>query len=171
MAEEQKPKVHLHISQFVWMLLAGLGWTVAALEWMPPADTSSPLGGGLSSSGSKPSPKVSVPTPASTPTATTTAPPTTSTSITGTFVGSAVKNQFGSVQVQITIADNKITDVTALKYPTGGRSSQISQQTIPVLIEQVLAAQSSNINGVTGASYTSQSFYDSLQSALTKAGL
>jgi uncharacterized protein with FMN-binding domain len=171
MTEEQPKKIHLHISQFAWMLIAGLGWSVAALEWVPPAETTSPLGGGLSGSGSKPTP-TAVPTPTQSTVANPTPSPTpTSSVVNGTFIGDSIKNQFGNVQVQVTIVDNKITDVTALKYPTGGRSSQISQNAIPLLVQQTLTAQSSNIDGVSGASYTSQSFYDSLASALTKAGL
>lgn len=167
MTEEQPKKIHLHISQFAWMLIAGLGWSVAALEFTPPKESSSPLGGGLSGSGSKPTP-TATPTPISSSTPT---PTPTSSLVNGTFVGNSIRNQFGNVQVQVTIVDNKITDVTALKYPTGGRSSQISQNAIPLLVQQTLTAQSSNIDGVSGASYTSQSFYDSLASALTKAGL
>lgn len=176
MSDEVKPKNHFHIAQLIWMSLAVLGWAVAALEFIPPAENTGPvpLGGGLSGSGSKPSP-----TPTSVPTNTPTGrgggiaptPTPTKTAINGTFVGAASPNQFGTVQVQVTITDNRITDVTALKYPTGGRSQQISQAAIPLLVEQTLTAQSSNINGVTGASYTSQSFYDSLASALAKAGL
>ena len=171
MTEEQPKKFHFHISQLAWMLIAGLGWSIAALEWIPPKESTAPLGGGLSGSGSKPSPfPSSTPTATSTPTTVPTTTPT-SNAVNGTFVGSDSRNQFGSVQVQVTIVDNKITDVTALKYPTGGRSSQISQSAIPLLVQQTLTAQSSNIDGVSGASYTSQSFYDSLASALTKAGL
>lgn len=172
---EEKPKKHIHISQLIWMSLAIFGWMIAVLEWIPPKESTGPLGGGLSGSGSKPTPK-STPTTKPTPptpsaTSTPSSTPTASPLINGTFVGSDVKNQFGTVQVQVTIVDSKITDVTALKYPNSGRSQQISQSAIPVLIQQTLTAQSSNIDGVSGASYTSQSFYDSLSSALTKAGL
>ena len=144
------------------------GGIAALLSWTPPP-TNAPIVPVL------PVPPVP-PVPTTKPTNTPTPKPTqTSTpvpaKVSGTFVGNTVNNQFGSVQVQVSIIDNTITDVTALKYPTGGGSSQISQQAIPELVQQVLLAQSSNINGVSGASYTSQSFYDSLYSALTKAGL
>lgn len=173
--KEEKPKKHIHISQLIWMSLAMFGWMLAVLEWVPPKEASLPLGGGLSGSGSKPTPK-STPTaqstaPAPSPTPTPSSTPTASSLINGTFVGSDAKNQFGTVQVQVTIVDSKITDVTALKYPNSGRSQQISQNAIPILVQQTLTAQSSNIDGVSGASYTSQSFYDSLSSALKKAGL
>jgi uncharacterized protein with FMN-binding domain len=76
------------------------------------------------------------------------------------------------VQVQITVVNGKITNAIALTYPTESfRDQQINQQAIPYLIQETLAAQSANIQGVGGASYTSQGWADSLQSALTKAGL
>ena len=92
--------------------------------------------------------------------------------ISGTFAG--VSNDvyhFGSVQVQITVVDGKITDARALQSPNDGRSGEISMMAIPMLREQTLAAQSSKIQGVSGASYTSWNWYTSLQSALKKAGL
>ena len=92
--------------------------------------------------------------------------------ISGTFTGAAGNTRYGPVQVQITVVNNKITNAVALTYPTGSfRDQQINQQAIPYLIQETLAAQSANIQGVGGASYTSQGWVDSLQSALTKAGL
>jgi len=76
------------------------------------------------------------------------------------------------VQVQVTIVNNKITNATALQYPTESfRDQEINQQAIPYLIQETLAAQSANIQGVGGASYTSTGWVLSLQSALAKAGL
>ena len=106
------------------------------------------------------------PTPASTPTKV--AP----SGISGTFAGATNQTRFGPVQVQITVSNGKITAVKALQYPNGdGRSASISQQAIPYLVQQTLTAQSDQISGVGGASYTSYGFYISLQSALKKAGL
>lgn len=66
----------------------------------------------------------------------------------------------------------KITKVTAPVYPVGTfRDQQINAQAIPMLEQEVLQAQSSNINNITGASYTAQGFYDSLVTVLAKAGL
>ena len=63
----------------------------------------------------------------------------------------------------------KIVDVQALQLPSDRRlSQQISEQAGPLLRSQVLRAQSADISGVSGASYTSQGYYDSLQSALAK---
>ena len=76
------------------------------------------------------------------------------------------------MQVQITVVNGKITAAKALQYPNGDfRSSSISQQAIPYLVQETLQAQSSNIQGVGGASYTSYGWYQSLQSALAKAGM
>ena len=95
-----------------------------------------------------------------------------SASVTGTFSGIAAPTAYGPVQVQITISNGKITDATALTYPqNSGRDRQINSQAIPLLIQETLQAQSANIQGVGGASYTSQGWYDSLVSALKKAGM
>jgi uncharacterized protein with FMN-binding domain len=113
------------------------------------------------------------------PTATTPSPsPTSSGSSTsssgksGTFTGDTVNTQFGPVQVKITVKAGKLTDVTPLQLTTdGGRSVQISNYAAPILRSEVLAAQSANVSSVGGATYTSQGYLSSLQSALDKAGL
>lgn len=70
----------------------------------------------------------------------------------------------------MTIANGKITDVTTLASPDNdGRSMMISQRAIPTLRSQALSAQSANIQGVSGATYTSEGYAASLQSALDKA--
>lgn len=90
--------------------------------------------------------------------------------VSGIFTGDAVDIAYGLVQVQITVLDGKITDAQALQAPLG-RSYRYSEYAIPILRDQTLAAQGSNIDGATGASYTSYGWYTSLQSALSKAGL
>jgi len=95
-----------------------------------------------------------------------------SASVTGTFSGIVAPTFYGPVQVQITVSNGKITGATALTYPqNSGRDRQINSQAIPLLIQETLQAQSANIQGVGGASYTSQGWYDSLVSALKKAGM
>jgi uncharacterized protein with FMN-binding domain len=90
----------------------------------------------------------------------------------GTFVGAAAQTRFGAVQVKVTIKIGKITKVSVPVYPTAQmRDQQINSQAIPLLVQEVLQVQSSNIQGVGGASYTSQGFYSSLVSALSKAGI
>lgn len=91
---------------------------------------------------------------------------------TGTFLGSAYMTRYGAVQVSVTVKNGKITKVNAPVYPVGTfRDQQINAQAIPMLEQEVLQAQSSNINNISGASFTAQGFYMSLISALGKAGL
>lgn len=87
----------------------------------------------------------------------------------GTFTGALVPEPFGEVQVQITMSGGKITDVTALQLPTHGRSGFISQSVAPILQSEALAAQSANIDTVSGATYTSDAYAQSLQSAIDQA--
>ncbi|TDN42851.1 FMN-binding protein [Curtobacterium flaccumfaciens] len=90
----------------------------------------------------------------------------------GTFAGDTTQTQYGPVQVQITVANGTITDVTALQLTDqGGRSVQISQQAAPILRQEALQAQSAQIQSVSGATFTSQGYTTSLQSAIDKAGL
>ena len=92
--------------------------------------------------------------------------------ITGTFDGDTSQTRWGPVQVQIVVKEGKIVDASALQSPNGDRrSSDISRQSIPFLVQETLAAQSDQISGVGGASYTSVGWFNSLQSALKKAGL
>jgi uncharacterized protein with FMN-binding domain len=105
-----------------------------------------------------------------TPSAThTTAAPTTN-NVSGTFTGDAINVGYGIVQVKITVSNGKITDAQAVQAPTG-RNDRFTQMAVPVLRQKTLAAQSSQITGVSGASYTSYGWYKSLVSALSKAGL
>lgn len=90
--------------------------------------------------------------------------------VSGTFTGNVVNVNYGNVQVQITVVNGKITDAQALQAPSG-RSDRYTQYALPILRSQTLAAQGSNIQGASGASYTSYGWYTSLQAALAKAGL
>jgi uncharacterized protein with FMN-binding domain len=88
----------------------------------------------------------------------------------GTATGSAAQTRFGDVQVQITVSSGAITDVTVLAYPNGDpRSAAISSQTLPVLIEETLASQSADVDTLSGATYTSEGYRTSLQSAIDAA--
>ena len=111
----------------------------------------------------------------STPTATATdsaalASTQASAAVTGTFTGSAVNVNYGIVQVQITVENGKITDAQAIQAPSG-RNQRWTDMALPTLRKNTLAAQSNNINGASGASYTSYGWYTSLTSALKKAGM
>jgi len=88
----------------------------------------------------------------------------------GTFTGSAVNTRYGAVQVQITVSGGVITDVQTPAYPDhGSRDRQINQDALPQLISETLAAQSAQIDMVSGATYTSTGYLDSLQSAIDQA--
>ena len=108
--------------------------------------------------------------PTPTATKTTAAPAPASKGVTGTFTGPTVNVNYGNVQVQITVKDGKIVDATALQAPSG-RNDRWTNMALPILKKQTLAAQSANIQGASGASYTSYGWYTSLQGALAKAGL
>ncbi len=83
------------------------------------------------------------------------------------LTGADAPNQYGDVQVRITSSGGRITQVTAVRLPSGdGRSQEISSFAGPQLAQQALAAQSANIDGVSGATYTSESYRASLQSAI-----
>lgn len=87
----------------------------------------------------------------------------------GTFIGDPYTMRYGTVQVQITISNGKITDAQALTAPRG-ENQRYTDRAIPAMRQKTLVAQSSNITSVSGASYTAYAWYISLQSALSKAG-
>ena len=105
-----------------------------------------------------------------TPTATktTTAPAPAAKS--GTFTGPSVYVNYGNVQVQIIVVNGVITDAKAIKAPSG-KNDRYTNMAVPILKQQTLAAQSANIKGASGASYTSYGWFKSLQGALADAGL
>jgi uncharacterized protein with FMN-binding domain len=103
--------------------------------------------------------------PAATPTASTTNGSAT------TLTGAVISTRYGDVEVQVTIANGKITAVTAIELPSGGRSGQISAAAEPILASEALTAQSANIDIVSGATYTSEAYAQSLQAALDQAGI
>jgi uncharacterized protein with FMN-binding domain len=78
-----------------------------------------------------------------------------------------ISTRFGDVQVEVTISGGAITDVTALQLPNSDRRSQnIASQAAPILREEALTAQSASIDLLSGATYTSEAYAKSLQSAL-----
>ena len=88
----------------------------------------------------------------------------------GTFTGPSVNVNYGNVQVKITVVNGRITDAVAIKAPSG-KNDRYTNMSVPVLKQQTLKAQSANIQGVSGASYTSYGWFTSLQGALAAAGL
>jgi uncharacterized protein with FMN-binding domain len=101
----------------------------------------------------------------------TTAPATNSkTSINGTFTGPSINVNYGNVQVKITVVNGRITDAVAVKAPSG-KNDRYTNMAVPILKAQTLKAQSANIQGASGASYTSYGWFTSLQGAIALAGL
>ena len=89
----------------------------------------------------------------------------------GTYDGSVVNTRFGTVQVQAVISGGQITDVIAVKLTDADRKSvQISQQVAPMLRSEVLTAQSAKVANISGGTYTTNGYLQSLQSALDAAG-
>lgn len=101
----------------------------------------------------------------------TTDPSTTSTTLTS-YTGTAVDTRYGPVQVRITVKNGKLKTVEAIDYPTSDpRDAQINSYAIPQLNAEAQSAGSASINMISGATYTSQGYITSLQSALDKAGI
>jgi uncharacterized protein with FMN-binding domain len=91
---------------------------------------------------------------------------------TRTATGDTVQTRWGPVQVRITVKGGKLTEVTAVTYPTENpRDQEINSYAIPQLRREALAAQSADIDTVSGATYTSEGYRQSLQSALDSVGV
>lgn len=95
-----------------------------------------------------------------------------SASATSTLTGSVAQTRWGPVQVRITVAGGRVTDVSVVQYPhENGKDQQINARALPVLIDETISAQSASIDMVSGATITSEGYVQSLQSALDQAGL
>ena len=103
------------------------------------------------------------------PVATQTTAPVTKTVKDGTYTGPSVNVNYGNVQVMITVSNGRITDAVAVKAPKG-KNDRYTNMAVPILKQQTLQAQSANIQGASGASYTSYGWFKSLQGALADAG-
>ena len=90
--------------------------------------------------------------------------------VNGSFTGSVANTRYGPVQVKIVVKNGKIVDAQAVQAPSGS-NDRYTQKAVPVLRQQTIAAQSANVQGVSGASFTSYGWYESLASAIAQAGL
>jgi uncharacterized protein with FMN-binding domain len=89
-----------------------------------------------------------------------------------TYAGDAIDTRFGPVQVQITVADGKITAADVLQVPMTDRHDQIiNSQAVPIYNDEAVQAQSATIDVVSGATFTWEGYTQSLQSAIDKANL
>jgi uncharacterized protein with FMN-binding domain len=136
----------------------------------PSPTTTSGTGGG-DDSGSDDGSTGTTTTP--TPKATTTTPSSGSGSRTsGTFTGAAADTRWGTVQVQISVSNGKITQVTPVQFPQDNpRDQEINSYALPALGQEVISAQSANIDMISGATVTSGGYIQSLQSAIDQAHL
>ena len=101
-------------------------------------------------------------TPSSTP-----SPSASASTGTTTVTGDAVNTRYGPVQVKVTFSGSTITAVETVQSPSGnGRDIEINDQALPILQQEALASQSANIDTVSGATYTSEGYIQSLQSAI-----
>ncbi|MFF3072416.1 FMN-binding protein [Kitasatospora sp. NPDC057936] len=104
---------------------------------------------------------------------TSSAPPAQASDTSGTraITGDSVDTRYGPVQVKVTLAGKKITRIDVVRYPSeSGRDRSINSYALPVLNQEAISAQSAAIDVVSGATYTSDGYTRSLQSALDKAG-
>ncbi|MDQ0734778.1 FMN-binding protein [Arthrobacter agilis] len=120
------------------------------------------------------------PTPGTSPETTTPDPDTGTSASTTTdtntsavsYTGTTVDHEYGSVTVTITVADGTLTDATAgLSTTHGDKSERINARAVPLLRSEALTAQSAEVSMISGATYTSEAYLESLQSALDQAGL
>jgi uncharacterized protein with FMN-binding domain len=88
---------------------------------------------------------------------------------TKTVTGDSVDTAYGPVQVKVTFEGTTITAIDAVQYPTeSGRDQEINAQAIPMLRQEALASQSAKIDSISGATYTSEGYIQSLQSAIDR---
>lgn len=135
-----------------------------------PAKSAKPVATKKATAGATTQPTASQSATATASAATTqTTAPVTTTVKDGTFTGPTINVNYGNVQVKITVSNGKITDAVAVKAPKG-KNDRYTNMAVPILKAQTLQAQSANIQGASGASYTSYGWFKSLQGALADAG-
>jgi uncharacterized protein with FMN-binding domain len=130
------------------------------------ASGTSTLAGSAGSSGTTAPPAASGSSATATPQAT-----AASGSTSRTYVGAAEENRYGTVQATLVVTGSKITNVIITAPQDNPRSAYINSYAVPILVSETLQAQSANIDAVSGATYTSESYIGSLQAALAEAHL
>lgn len=110
-------------------------------------------------------------TTSATPASARTVAATTTTYKDGTYLGTDASYEYGTIQVQITVANGKITQVKTVKYPTDShRTAAINAQALPVYEKSAVSAQSAHFSNISGATETWHGFQVSLKNALSQAG-
>jgi uncharacterized protein with FMN-binding domain len=140
----------------------------APVSTAPPSTAAAAASSASPTAKASPSPTTSTakPTPRPTP-----KPSSTTKTVTGSTVNvSEGRRSFGVVQVRLTLTNGKITAATAVQFPQDdSHSAEISQFSIPTLSQEVLSKQSASIDAVSGATYTSDAYAQSVQAALDAA--
>jgi Uncharacterized protein conserved in bacteria len=148
-------------------ILATMALTVGLRWYTEPASSAiSAVGGTTSSAGTTGTPAAS--TPASSPSASSSPSSSASSASTATKTvnGATEQTPYGPIQVAVTFSGTRIVKVTELQAPSGGRSDEINSYAGPTLAQEVLSSQSAHIDTVSGATYTSQGYMQSVQSAI-----
>lgn len=154
------------------VLLFGYHTSTAGAGSTGAAATEAPITGSASSSTSGSASSGDTNSGSNPPDSSGTSGSTGSTSSSSTVTGDVAQTRWGPVQVQLTVAGSKVTDVSVLQYPNdNGRDQEINSYALPLLIQETLDAQSANIDMVSGATVTSDGYLQSLQSALDQANL
>ena len=140
--------------------LYGVGAEAAA----PVAAASTATTPSSSATTTAPAPTASAAAPSSTPAPSPSAPAATAPKVVD---GAVEDTRYGPIQVEVTFTGTKITAVKTLQSPSqDGRSAQINDYATPILAQEVLASQSAQIDTVSGATYTSDGYAQSVQSAI-----
>lgn len=87
----------------------------------------------------------------------------------GTWTGQAVREPWGTFQVEAVVSGGRVTDVVLVAAPQDGHSNRINNRAVPALTQAAVAAQSAQIDMISGATWTSESYITSLQAALDEA--
>lgn len=146
--------------------LAATGATLAGVVWLLTYKVTPPHLGPVAAAEPTPTTGEATPRPSAKPSPS----PSPRAADAGSFTGADVPNRFGDVQVRVVITGGRISDVQALRLPSDrAQSAYISQVAGPMLRTEALQAQSANIDIISGATYTSESYAQSLETALRLA--
>lgn len=155
--------------RIVVAVMSTISALVLLFSYHTSTNATSVASGTSTSAGVSPGPTTSSGPAGSTPSAASTSSASTASQ---TYTGDAVNTRWGPVQVAITVADGKITAVSAVEYPqNNGRDQQINAYALPILAQEATQAQSAKIDAVSGATVTSDGYTQSLQSAIDQAHL
>jgi uncharacterized protein with FMN-binding domain len=163
------------MKRILFTLIGTVAGLVALLDFktqQPVTPTGALPQAGLSDTGTTTSPAARTPSTSPSTAGGSSAPSPSTASNSRNYVGDAITTRYGIVQVKVTVSGGKITNVGFVQLQAfDGRSAQINQAAAPILLQETISAQSAQVDTVSGATYTSDGYVQSLQSALTAAGI